>query len=668
MPNHRGVADDAAVITDAVITEEADDAGERERIRSASAPVRMLVEAGPGTGKTQMAALRLNKLVRSDLSPAQLLVLSFSRSAVRTLTRRMSVVAGTDEHLIEELRHISVRTFDSWAFRILRLLGERPDELLRNGHDANIRALTEAIRDSRRQAVRQAIGDRRHLIVDEFQDLPGVRGELVLALLDLLAPAGAPGCGFTILGDPAQAIYGFAAKREDGSSYPSSAEYWQRIVSAYRGELEIARLTSNHRSSAPLAEMSARLRTVLLGSGSEKDKLEAVRQALASVPESEKLNLESVGEIGSAAVLARTNGEALRVLTGLMGRDPYGPSRPIRMRAASYASLPPAWIAAMLRPVRSHVVTRSQFDRIYAHLRSQWDEPTCQSLGVPDAGTAWARLALAAGAAEDAASFELSTLRTRLNWPDVFPDDQPLVDDGLIITTVHQSKGMEFDVVTILEGAHDRGPDSASGELDDEEANVTYVAITRAARSLRRAPASTIYTPPANWTFRNDRTRLCSWWNGWINLEMGQKGDVDPLGFVDPALHGPGGVEELQGFLLSNARSLEGRKVILSKRVEDQRATWLIYLQEEDNSPGRLVGVTGNELTYDLLHILHAKGYGLPSRIYNLRISGVGTLTSEAERPLDEPENTSRLWLGVSLFGTGDFKPFRPKKPGKGSS
>ena len=85
--------------------------------------MRMLVEAGPGTGKTEIAALRLADLLRSGLSAGQILVLSFSRSAVRTLTRRLSRITGTDESVLEELRHVSIRTFDSWAFRMLRLLG-----------------------------------------------------------------------------------------------------------------------------------------------------------------------------------------------------------------------------------------------------------------------------------------------------------------------------------------------------------------------------------------------------------------------------------------------------------------------------------------------------------------------------------------------------------------
>lgn len=642
-----------------------DDTRERARAIAASAATRMLVEAGPGTGKTEIAALRLAELVRNQLSPAQILVLSFSRGAVRTLTTRMTTIAGTDEHVVEELRHIAVRTFDSWAFRILRLVGGTPEDLLRRSHDDNIAALTELITGPGREAVLQAIGNRRHLIVDEFQDLPGVRGELVLALLDLLAPPDRPDFGFTVLGDPAQAIYSFSAKRPDGSHYPGPADYWRRITDTYGSQLKVIRLTRNYRSTPAIAEVSARLRAVLLGDLPEEAKLETVKRAVAALPETTSLTVEAFKTEGSKAILTRTNGEALRVLTRLMGNDPEAPGVPIRMRAASYASLPPAWIGALLRPVRSASVTRSQFDRIYEHLTGVWDSDVQAQVGLPDPETAWSRLAQASGATSDASAFELAVLRTRLNWPDVFPDDQPLIDDGLIVTTVHQSKGSEFDVVTILEsGAAPAEGATAEENGPDEEANVSYVAFTRAAKELRRSPPTAIYTPPKHRTFRNERKRLCHWWSGWINLEMGQKGDVDPLGFVDPELHPNGGVEELQSFLLVNARDLEGRKVVLCKRVVENQVSWLIHLQEESGGPGRLLGVTSKELTYDLLHILHPKGYGLPWRIFNLRISGVGTVTSEAERRLDPSDSASRLWLGVSLFGTGDFQ---PRKQGRAS-
>lgn len=629
---------------------ETDDRAEREAILGAGPDVRMLVEAGPGTGKTQLSALRLAGLIRGSLSPGQVLVLSFSRSAVRTLTRRLTALAAADAHTVEELRYVSIRTFDSWAFRILRLLGHEPSELLRRAHDDNIAAVTEAMTGPARDRVRQLIGDRSHLIIDEFQDLPGVRGELVLALLDLLAPPGEPGCGFTILGDPAQAIYGFAADR----SATTPRQYWDRVAKLYGSELRIHWLRVNHRATESLATLSAELRSVLLGSLPDDEKLKLVRTAIAELPE-QSGSLDGLGaEPGSKAVLTRTNGEAVRVLQSIMGRELQGPAAPVRIRAANYANLAPAWIAGLLRPARASTIPRMQFDRIYEWLTTIWNDGMQQRLELPAGDVAWARLMQASGAPADGTSLDLQALRARLAWPDSFPDDQLLVDDSLIVTTIHQSKGMEFDLVTLL----DRSADSDAPEPDGpgEEASVGYVGITRAAQALRRSGGRELWPALRDWKFPGDRTRLCYWRNGWLNLEIGQPGDVAPVSFADPTLHGGrAGVDGLQAFLLENARALEGHKVVLCQQYVEGKVHWTVHLQNDEGA-GRLLGRTAPQLTYDLLHILHDRGFKLPWRIFNLRISAVGTLTSDADCTLEEPDRTSRLWLGVGLFGTGDFK------------
>lgn len=652
----------------AVLRTPPDDATEREAIRIAGAPARMLVEAGPGTGKTQMAALRLTSLIRSELSPGQVLVLSFSRSAVRTLTRRLTRVAEANPQVVEELRHISIRTFDSWAFRMLRLLGRQPAELLAREHDDNIAELTDRISGPQRDEVRALVGDRRHLIVDEFQDLPGVRGELVLALLSLLAPPGVPGCGFTILGDPAQAIYGFAARAKDGSTFASPSEYWKRVRDLYGSELEIRALRRNFRAEAPLAGLASDLRAVLLSHHPNEEKRRLVREAVSALPpppEPPGPTWLAGGQSGSRAVLTRTNGEALRVLKALVGKTEEGPATPVRLRAGSYATLPPAWIGALLRKLRTTSLIRSRFATIYAHLTDIWDEDTRLSLGLPPEDTAWTRLALASGAPEDATAIEVPELRKRLGWPDAFPDDQPVSEEGVIITTIHQSKGMEFDIVTVLDSLRvggDEADDADGPAAALEEATVAFVAVTRAGRALNRITADNLYRAPTNWSFPDGRQRLCHWWNGWINMEMGLRGDLDSFGFVDPALHGGAdGVEDLQNFLLQNARQLEGHQVMLCKHTAGGKAVWHVHLQN-DGKRGRLIGRTASQLTFDLLHVLHSKGYALPKAIMNLRIAAVGTVSAEGELPLEEPDRTSRLWLGVSLFGTGDFQTWKKER------
>ena len=320
------------------------DLRQREQIRKAGAGVRMLVDAGPGTGKTEMAAVRLANLARAGVSPGQILVLSFSRSAVRNLTDRIARVEDTNDAVLEELRHLSIRTFDSWAFRILRLMGHPVPKLLARTHDHNIEALTSLIVGTQRDRIRTVIGDRCHLIVDEFQDLPGVRGELVLVLLDLLSPPRNTGAGFTILGDPAQAIYGFAANAGE-RKFPTSAEYWQRVKDAYGSELEVVTLTHNYRADRPLADLASSLRKVLLSHMPDDEKLRIVQEKVASLPSpAQPISPEWLddGKSGSRAILTRTNGESLRVLTQLFGREVDGSTIPVRLQAGSHASLAPA--------------------------------------------------------------------------------------------------------------------------------------------------------------------------------------------------------------------------------------------------------------------------------------------------------------------------------------
>jgi hypothetical protein len=632
-----------------------DDAGQHAVI-NAEPNSRVLVDAPPGSGKTETAARRLAALISNTISPGQILALSFSRSAVRTLTKRLSTIS--DPRLIEELRHVSIRTFDAWAFRILRLAGCRPEHLLARSHDENIEKLTELIKGPRRQEIRTLIGDKRCLIVDEFQDLPGVRGDLVLALMELIAPPGKGGAGFTVLGDPAQAIFGFAGRMNGNEvAFPTPREYWDRIRTLYGDELKRITLTTNHRASGSIAEISSEMRAILMSDRSETEKLEAIRVKLASLSEREALArtwLEPAQ--GSEAILTRTNGEALRVLQRLFGDEVSGGQTPVRLRAAGYASLPPAWIGALLRKLRAQGLARSQFVRIHETLTRVWDHEVQRALELPDVDTAWSRLARASGAADDASSIDIGALRERLSWPDAFPDDQHVADDGIVVTTIHQSKGMEFDIVTLLEGQREDDKEASVGAVE-EEANVAYVAVTRAASALARLPSDSIYRAPSRRSFRDERERLCHWWNGWVNLEMGIRGDIDPVGFVDPELHGgEKGVEALQRFLLENARALEGHKVILVKSGTGANTTYNICLQD-NRQPGRIIGRTAKQLQWDLLDLLWERGYSLPGWIMNLRISTVGTATARGDAPLGEPERTSRLWLGIGLYGTGDFKP-----------
>jgi hypothetical protein len=579
---------------------------------------------------------------------------------VRTLTRRLSGLSEAERQL-ENLRHVAIRTFDSWAFRLLRLAGEMPQTLLSRSHDANIEEAVRLIAGSRRDEVRSIIGDRRHIFVDEFQDLTGCRARLVAALLELLAPLDYRDCGFTLLGDPAQAIYRFANR--DNSDDTSGTTVWDDIGRLYGTSVETIPLHRNHRSSEAISDFGRGLRSILESGLPADDKLERVRRAIRGLPAPE-------GELGpdwtarphaTSAILARTNSDAIRIMQKLLGTSTGGARAKLILRAGNWTPVAPAWIAVLLSRLRAESLPKSQFDRICAKVGEELDDAQRAALSMPSCDDAWLRLLHAAGKAGEEQSLQISGLRERLDWPDSFPDDEQQPEDGLYVTTVHQSKGMEFDEVHLLEARID----DRAGDNPLEEASVGFVGVTRAARRLARIPADAIYYPLKRCRKCPDRLYSWNWKKGWINLEMGIGGDVAPTSFVDTGVHSDeNAVAEVQKFLLDGAPTLPGRKVLLVKVSTGSgtsKAFYDIHLQEENGEPGLRLGRTSSQLTRALLNLVWDKGYSLPSRIMNLRVGALGTMTAgdEVQASIPEPWSTSRLWLGVSLVGTGDFRPFK---------
>ena len=80
----------------------------------------------------------------------------------------------------DDLRFVSVRTFDSFATRIL-LAADTERDLKGFGYDARIELAIEALENPESDAS-LIVSRCRHLIVDEIQDLVGVRGRLVQIL------------------------------------------------------------------------------------------------------------------------------------------------------------------------------------------------------------------------------------------------------------------------------------------------------------------------------------------------------------------------------------------------------------------------------------------------------------------------------------------------------
>ena len=202
----------------------------------------------------------------------------------------------------------------------------------------------------------------RHVIVDEFQDLPGVRAEMVTALLARLDGLAGAKVGFTVLGDPVQAIYRFACRHEGA---PPSIDPWLPLRNRLGRTIREVVLKNNHRATEELAKKAAILRKILSSEALDAPrKLAGIREYLRQLPSSrdeERISGDWLGQLpdGSLAVLTRTNGEALQVWKMLLGSKLEGPTVPVHLKLAGGVHAAPAWIAALLSRYKHPTMTRA---------------------------------------------------------------------------------------------------------------------------------------------------------------------------------------------------------------------------------------------------------------------------------------------------------------------
>lgn len=648
----------------------------QQQVATMDISARQLVLAGPGTGKTETVARRLSHLLEAGVSPAQILVLSFSRSAVRTVADRLERFAGNAEGVLEDLRHISIRTFDSWSFRLLRQLGDLPKDLFELSYDGNIDRLTGLIIGERREDIRELLGGVRHLIVDEFQDLSGVRGRLVLVLLDLLAPSVDARVGFTILGDEAQAIYGFALRGQTERGLPglTTMELLNALRSRYDGALIETALETNHRAVPGLSRIAVLLRKILRRSTLSANKLDAMQRIFGAIKATNQtLNPDLIQGLDgrTTAILTRTNGEAIRVWQRIMGTECEGPYERVLLHGANAKNTVPAWVGATLGKVQGSSISRNRFGKVYQLLYLGDGAHLAEEVMIPNEETAWQRLLRAAQQPDASTTLKLGELRLHIGWPDLFPDDQGERACPLSIMTVHQSKGREFDNVLLLEPRRQaRVPDAEEEIL--EEASVIFVAFSRAGVKLRRISSEDL-KPLKSWTFSNGSRKRWGWCfkhayhEVEFQMEIGLSVDIAATSFIDARLHASeSAVVEVQTLLAEKSTTLIGRKVILCRIPEpgfDQnRFVYAIHLDEK-GEPGKLLGAMSPMLTFDLLGKLNRQ-FTLPAKIRDLRITDVVTfgLQGDVTTGLVAPWSTSGFWLGVNIYGAGEFVPRRKQK------
>jgi hypothetical protein len=590
------------------------------------APVnrRLLVDAGPGTGKTYVACQRVAHLIREGIAPGRIWIVSFTRTAVHEIRNRLS--GSLDES--SDAIAVRIATLDSHAWAMQS--GFSSDAALTGSFNDNIEATTAHIRSN--DEVQDYLMQRvAHLVVDEAQDIVGTRAELVEAMIDALSPD----CGVTVFADRAQAIYGFTEESTVAGNEGESSLLTRLEDKGF----EPAELSRVHRTSEPgLLKIFTEVRRKVLGAkGSALTRRPAIRNEIEKLAGNDLGAAREIRLAGLSAdtlVLLRRRSDVLMV-SGLSSEIPH------RLRMSGLPSRVHPWIGEALWNFTGRRITRAEFDE-------RWLRQVPGAKG-PDAnGAAWNLLLETAGDSETVVDVHrLRTILARSNPPSLFTSAE-FGDAGPILGTIHASKGREADDVHLYLPPDDQDEDEES-DLD-EEIRVMFVGATRAKNRLFVGRSSSRGAGNLNGRVWRKMPQ-----NG-LQFEIGRAGDLDASCLVGRA------VFATESEALAAQARLRKTPVMTKMYAHAVRELDYRYALRTGDDQERVCFLS-RQLKDDLYSVTKMCGHRVqPGYLAYVRSVGVRTLAVQPEDPLlerlHEPWRSSGIMLAPMLagFGTTKFK------------
>ena len=417
---------------------------------------RLLVGAGPGTGKTAVACARVSQLIdRDGLEPSRIWLISFTRTAVREIRDRIAAYLEDASAAYA----VKIATLDSHAWTIHS--GFDDEARILGSYEENIERVFDLVRQD--ENVAEYLESIDHLVVDEAQDIVGIRSDLVVEMVRKLSSS----CGVTIFADEAQAIYGFADDREVQPGEIREPSFPEKIRGGAAHPFRECELTEVHRTGSPqlLTIFSDTRRKILTAACNAEDKLAAIKEEISSLAHGEAPRVDdaALAEVEDAFILYRRRCDVLLTSSRLTQN---GVSHRVRMSGLPVCLMP--WIGAALSEHTEPDLNKGTFEELWV------DRVHATSLATCDADFAWANLARMAGRTQTVVDMRLLRQRLGRKQPPAELCYAELGLRGPIVGTIHASKGREADTVHLML------PDTHNQNIDqDEEARVVFVGATR---------------------------------------------------------------------------------------------------------------------------------------------------------------------------------------------
>lgn len=405
------------------------------------------VVAGPGSGKTKVLVHKLaSLLILEDIKSEQLLMLTFSRASAIEFKKRLYDLIGGAAF------YVDIRTFHSYCFDILGRKGDI--EKLENIEKTAIQAIKSG--EVERQKITKAI-----LVIDEAQDMDKNQYQLVKILIkaneDMRVIA---------VGDDDQNIYSFRG---------SSSEYMTKIFESSENFCTYELLT-NYRSKEKIVDFSNDFATSIknrikespcVAFSKEKGVLEITkyRYPYMSTPTVNHIKNSHQGDY-TTAVLTMTNEQSLKIISCLTQNDiPAKLIQSNEITKLCYNLVEMRYFISQLSLLCSTpIIPKSVWEKAKDKLKENYSTSKVYN-NIKKMILEFEKINK---------SLFLSDFKEYLMDID-FDDYHEKKKNEVIVSTIHKSKGKEYDIVYMLLNPKN---------MNDDVKRAIYVAMTRAKNNL----------------------------------------------------------------------------------------------------------------------------------------------------------------------------------------
>lgn len=414
----------------------------------------IVVAAGPGSGKTRVLVHKLaSLLLLEDVKHEQLLMLTFSRAAATEFKQRLMGLIGNAAHFVE------IKTFHSYAFDLLGRIGNLEDAKDVVGRAA--RMISEGEVEPNR------IG-KTVLVVDEAQDMSSEEFALVRALMSVNEEM-----RVIAVGDDDQNIYEFRGSdsnymrqllADDKSTFVEMTENYRSTQHVVAFANAFVKGIHNRMKQTPILSMSKDEGTVVVTHHASHIMFQRVVSDLLRQRNS-----------GTISVLTHTNEEAV-ILVALLRK--HGLRSKLIQSMDGFRFWNMAEVRLFLKYIERDTHTPIITDEVWNEAKRKTFQAYATSSSLP-------YLKRCIELFEKINKAKYLTDFKELMFESTTEDFCDTSDADVVVSTIHKSKGCEFDDVYMLV--------SQPQHVTDSEMRSYYVGMTRARKRLFIYTNSTLF-------------------------------------------------------------------------------------------------------------------------------------------------------------------------------